>query len=136
MKNPIKRRDSYMAERRRESGQQSVREEIRAREPQLRSGKKLVSSGRMSGPTAEVWKLEDAKAHFSEVVRRARTEGPQVVTRRGKDAVVVIAMEELERLTTPTHPKLPFLAFMESLHVPGLDLDIARERDTGREVDL
>ncbi|MBJ7417652.1 MAG: type II toxin-antitoxin system Phd/YefM family antitoxin [Niveispirillum sp.] len=89
----------------------------------------------MTRPTAE-WKLEDAKAHFSELVRRARREGPQLVTKRGKDAVIVIAVEELERLTTPAPPKLPFMAFMESLHVPGLDLDIPRERDTGREVEL
>jgi len=39
---------------------------------------------------AGTWKLEDAKARFSEVVRRARSEGPQRVTLRGKPAVVVI----------------------------------------------
>ena len=44
------------------------------------------------------WKLQDAKARFSELVRRARTEGPQRVTIRGHDAVVVIAADELERL--------------------------------------
>ena len=40
-----------------------------------------------------IWKLEDAKARFSEVVRRARNEGPQHVTVRGKDSVVVISSE-------------------------------------------
>ncbi len=89
----------------------------------------------MNRPTAE-WKLEDAKAHFSELVRRARSDGPQLVTKRGKDAVIVIAVEELERLQTPAPPKTPFMAFMESLHVPGLDLDIPREHDLGRETDL
>jgi antitoxin Phd len=79
------------------------------------------------------WKLEDAKARFSEVVRRARTEGPQRVTVRGKDAVVVISAEELERLV-PRKQRLPFVAFMESLHVPGLDL--IREPDRGRDVEL
>lgn len=88
----------------------------------------------MTKPTAE-WKLEDAKAHFSELVRRARSDGPQLVTKRGKDAVMVISVEELERLQTPTPPKTPFIAFMESLHVPGLNLDIPRERDLGRELD-
>lgn len=82
------------------------------------------------------WKLEDAKAHFSELVRRARTEGPQLVTKRGKDAVMVIAVEELERLQAPKPPRKPFIEFMESLYVPGLDLDFPRERDTGREIDL
>ena len=80
------------------------------------------------------WKLEDAKAKFSEVVRRARSEGPQRVTFRGKDAVVVISAEELDRLLPPEKPALPFMAFMESLHVDGLDL--TREPDYGRDIDL
>jgi len=79
------------------------------------------------------WKLEDAKARFSEVVRRARSEGPQRVTVRGKEAVVVISTEELERLL-PREKRLPFVAFMESLYVDGLDL--AREPDHGRDVEL
>ncbi|HSU07261.1 MAG TPA: type II toxin-antitoxin system Phd/YefM family antitoxin [Acetobacteraceae bacterium] len=79
------------------------------------------------------WKLHEAKAHFSEVVRRARTEGPQRVTLRGHDAVVVIAADDLDRLLPPivADDKLPFVAFMESLAVDGLDL--TREHDTGRE---
>jgi prevent-host-death family protein len=40
------------------------------------------------------WKLQDAKAHFSEVVRRAQSEGPQRVTVHGKDAVVVMSAKE------------------------------------------
>ena len=44
------------------------------------------------------WKLEDAKARFSEVVRRAQSEGPQRVTLRGREAVVVISVDELDRL--------------------------------------
>ncbi len=79
------------------------------------------------------WKLEDAKARFSEVVRRARSEGPQRVTVRGEDAVVVISAEELERLLPP-EKRLPFVQFMESLYVEGLDL--TREPDRGRDVEL
>jgi prevent-host-death family protein len=47
-----------------------------------------------SGP----WLLREAKAHFSELVRRVRSEGPQHVTVHGKDEVVVIAAEEFRRL--------------------------------------
>ena len=79
------------------------------------------------------WKLEDAKAQFSEVVRRARSEGPQRVTLRGKPAVVVIDAAELDRLL-PRGDRLPLIPFLESLYVEGLDL--TRERDTGRDVDL
>jgi prevent-host-death family protein len=43
---------------------------------------------------AGTWKLHDAKARFSEVVRRARADGPQRVTIHGKDAVVIVAAED------------------------------------------
>jgi antitoxin Phd len=86
--------------------------------------------GRRVGAT---WKLEDAKARFSEVVRRARAEGPQAVTVRGRPSVVVMDAEEYQRLAAPA-PELPFVAFLESLDLTGLDL--TREHDTGREVDL
>ena len=80
------------------------------------------------------WKLEDAKARFSEVVRRARTEGPQHVTVRGQEAVVVIAVEELRRLLPAVAPGPPLVAFLQSLDLSSVDLD--RERDLGRDVAL
>ena len=43
------------------------------------------------------WRLQDAKARFSEVVRRARDEGPQRVTVHGRDAVVVIDAATFDR---------------------------------------
>jgi prevent-host-death family protein len=44
------------------------------------------------------WLLQDAKARFSELVRRVRSDGPQHVTVHGRDEVVVIAAEEFRRL--------------------------------------
>jgi antitoxin Phd len=79
------------------------------------------------------WKLEDAKARFSEVVRRAQNEGPQRVSVRGRDAVVVMSVEELERLA-PTKPKPSLLSFLEGLKLEGLDL--TREPDHGRDLEL
>jgi prevent-host-death family protein len=87
-----------------------------------------------SRPREAGWKLQDAKARFSELVRRAQTEGPQRVTVRGHDAVVVIAADELERLLPPTSDAVPFVAFMESLSVNVLDL--TRDRDLGRDIAL
>lgn len=86
-----------------------------------------------TGAATGRWKLEDAKARFSEVVRHAREDGPQRVSVRGQDAVVVMSVEEFERLA-PEKPRAPFVAFMESLHLGGLDLD--REMDRGRDVEL
>jgi antitoxin Phd len=51
-------------------------------------------------PTGPTWKLEDAKARFSEVVRLARERGPQKVTVRGQPAVVILAAEDYARLAT------------------------------------
>jgi prevent-host-death family protein len=44
------------------------------------------------------WALQDAKARFSELVRRVRSEGPQHVTVHGREEVVVISAEEFSRL--------------------------------------
>lgn len=85
-------------------------------------------------PAGAAWRLEEAKARFSEVVRRARTEGPQHVTVRGKDAVVVIAVEELARLLPPVAPQQPLVAFLQGLQLG--DVDLEREHDLGRDVAL
>lgn len=44
------------------------------------------------------WKLQDAKARFSELVRRVHSEGPQHVTVHGRDEVVVVSADEFRRL--------------------------------------
>jgi prevent-host-death family protein len=49
-------------------------------------------------PNPGPWRLEQAKAGFSELVRLARESGPQHVTLRGRDAVVVISAEDYARL--------------------------------------
>lgn len=45
------------------------------------------------------WQLQEAKQRFSELVRRALRDGPQVVSRHGEDVVVIISMEDFKRLT-------------------------------------
>ena len=47
---------------------------------------------------ASHWRLQDAKARFSELVRLARNEGPQHVTIHGRDQVVVLSVAEFHRL--------------------------------------
>ncbi len=93
-----------------------------------------IPSKQQAAPSGTAWRLEEAKARFSEVVRRARTEGPQHVTVRGQDAVVVIAVEELARLMPPAAPQQPLVAFLQGLDLGGVDLE--RERDLGRDVPL
>lgn len=94
---------------------------------------KLPKPPGFSEADGNVWKLEDAKARFSEVVRRAQALGPQRVTVRGEPAVVVIDAAELERLA-PSADRLPLVEFLEGLGLG--ELDLTRERDTGRDIDL
>lgn len=64
-----------------------------------RTGRNLVTKQTSHAPASAVrrtWKLEDAKARFSEVVRLALSEGPQRVMRRGRDAVIVSAERQPE----------------------------------------
>jgi antitoxin Phd len=103
------------------------------RSRQLAEGTRAGFTPARATTAGRAWKLEDAKARFSEVVRRARTEGPQRVTVRGKEAVVVISVEELERLL-PAEERVPFVEFMEALYVPGFEL--SREPDRGRDPEL
>ncbi len=71
------------------------------------------------------WLLQDAKARFSELVRRVRSEGPQHVTVHGREAVVVISAEEFRRLKgDPTGQDL--IAAMQSS--PDRDIDLAPAR--------
>ncbi len=78
------------------------------------------------------WQLQAAKQHFSELVERARNEGPQVVTKHGKDAVVVVSAEQYQRLRGDG-PNL--IEIIRS--APDLDtLDLDRATDRGRDVEL
>jgi prevent-host-death family protein len=62
------------------------------------------------------WPLQDAKARFSELVRRVRSEGPQHVTVHGRDEVVVISAEEFRRLKGDLTGELLIAAMQASPH--------------------
>ncbi|MEO8726370.1 MAG: type II toxin-antitoxin system Phd/YefM family antitoxin [Acidobacteriaceae bacterium] len=77
------------------------------------------------------WKLEDAKARLSEVVRRAKSEGPQVVTVRGEEAAVVLSAEEFAELSPASSRRSSLVDFLESLPLAAAVLE--REPDSGRD---
>ena len=92
-----------------------------------------TKSASAAGRTA-TWKLEDAKAKFSEVVRRAHDQGPQYVTVRGKPTVAIVDVAELERWMPAPADRLPLVDFLENLDLG--DLDLSREPDFGRDPEL
>lgn len=79
------------------------------------------------------WPLQDAKNRFSEVVERALHEGPQYVTRRGKEAVVIVAADEYRKARAPRETLFEFL---RKSPLYGVRLDLRRDKDTGRRIDL
>jgi antitoxin Phd len=82
------------------------------------------------------WQLQTAKARFSEVFRRARAEGPQTVTRQGKEAVVIIPAEEFERLTARRKQPQSLSQFFAESPLAEAGLDLERLPDYGRKVEM
>jgi prevent-host-death family protein len=82
------------------------------------------------------WQLQAAKARFSEVFRLARTEGPQLITRQGRDGVVMMPVEQFERLVNRARQPNSLVQFFRESPLVGLELDYERDRDTGRDIDL
>jgi prevent-host-death family protein len=81
------------------------------------------------------WQLQVAKNRFSEVVERAINDGPQTVTKHGKDAVVIVSAEQFQRGTKPGKKEAQSLAeFLLQSPLRGARLRIRRSRDTGRLV--
>ena len=76
------------------------------------------------------WQLQEAKGKFSEVVKRALSEGPQGITVRGEPVAVLISRAEYARLT---QPKPGFVEFMRASPMVGPALDIERQAGLTRE---
>jgi prevent-host-death family protein len=74
------------------------------------------------------WQLQTAKQRFSELVERAQREGPQVVTKHGKEAVVVISADEYRHLKAPIRPRTQAQALKFLL-----DTDTVSEIRRGRD---
>ena len=100
----------------------------------MRRSKKSTQPGkkRPSPP----WQLQTAKAQFSELFRRARTEGPQVVTRQGKEQVVVLASEQFAQLTKRVRQPKSLVKFFSESPLSHVKLDLSRDVDSGREIKL
>jgi prevent-host-death family protein len=83
-------------------------------------------------PTPPTWQLHDAKARFSELFRRVRTQGPQRVVKQRGEAVVVVTAEEFDRATEQARQPSSLVVFFRSAPTGGRALDLARKRDTTR----
>ncbi len=82
------------------------------------------------------WQIQTAKARFSEVFRLARTEGPQRITRQGKEAVVMISEEQYDRLIAKSRQPKSIVQFFRQSPLFGVELDLERDKDAGRDIEL
>lgn len=82
---------------------------------------------------ADTWTVAEAKAKFCEVIDRAQSKGPQVVTRSGRKSVVVVSVDEWERKTKRAGNLAEFFA---SSPLRGSGVRVKRSKDGPRKVDL
>jgi prevent-host-death family protein len=79
-----------------------------------------------------IWQVQEAKTRLSELIERARSEGPQTITRHGVERAVVLSTEDYHALKAHTPD---FKAWL--LGGPKLDdFSVERDRDTGRDIEL
>jgi antitoxin Phd len=75
------------------------------------------------------WPVQDAKARFSELLETCLEEGPQLVTRRGADAAVLVPLGEWRRLQDSARPTLKALLLADA---PRFELDLPDRRRVRR----
>jgi prevent-host-death family protein len=97
---------------------------------------KPVHEGGTTLPQPESWQIQSAKARFSEVFRRARSEGPQRIKRQGKEGVVMVAEEQFDRLVGKARQPKNIVDFFRQSPLMGLKLDFKRDRSPARKIDL
>jgi prevent-host-death family protein len=79
------------------------------------------------------WSVAEAKAHLSDVIDRARTEGPQEIARRGRRTAVVVSAEEWDR---KVRRKGSLVEFFAASPLRGAALEIKRLKDRPRKPSL
>jgi prevent-host-death family protein len=82
------------------------------------------------------WQMQQAKAKFAEVVKRASSEGPQVVTYRGADAAVIVSIEDYHRLEAKRPSLVEYLMSGPKLDDETIDEINDRSKDPGREIEF
>jgi antitoxin Phd len=81
------------------------------------------------------WALQDAKNRLSELVDRAVQDGPQTITRHGREVAVVVSVGQFRRLAAPAS-KGDLVDFIHRSPLGKVGLETTREVDEGREIDL
>ena len=83
--------------------------------------------------TETIWQLQEAKNRFSELVNKAIREGPQIVTRRGEEVVVVLSKNEYDRIQKT---QTDLVEFFRGSPLVGVELNLERDRSYPRDLSL
>jgi prevent-host-death family protein len=79
------------------------------------------------------WQLQEAKNKFSKLVEQAQSEGPQFVTKHGKDSVVVLSIEEYHNIVKP---KSNLFQFIQASPLLDTSIVIERDKSIARDIEL
>ena len=83
----------------------------------------------------QIWQLQEAKNKFSQLVANAKKTGPQIVTKHGKEAVVILSFEDYQNIIRPKNNLIEFLR-KSPLSQSELDFSELRQKDKPRDVTL
>ena len=82
---------------------------------------------------SNVWQLQEAKNKFSHLVDKAHHDGPQIVTRHGKESVVILAIEDYQKLNKP---KSDLITFFKNSPLFDSIIDLTRDKSSSRDIEL
>ncbi len=80
-----------------------------------------------------IWQLQEAKAKFSKIVNEATTRGPQIITKHGKETVLIISIKDYYKGKNQVSKLSDF--FKES-PLKNINLDLNRSKDLSREIEI
>ena len=79
------------------------------------------------------WQLQEAKNKFSKLVEKAKINGPQFVTKHGKESVVVLSIEEYKDIVKP---KSNLFQFIQESPLSEAHISVERDKSLSRDIDL
>lgn len=82
----------------------------------------------------KTWQVQEAKAHFSELLRASDTAGPQAITWHGQQVAVLVSQADYERLTGSAQSLVSFMRYSPLFGAE--DLDFSRDQTPVRDVSL
>ena len=80
-----------------------------------------------------IWQLQEAKNRFSNLVERAQHEGPQIVTKHGEKAVVILSVDDYRKMN---RQKTTLLEFIQKSPLKGINIDVSRNKNVPRDVEM